>query len=87
MALPEDQPTPADVKRISAVLQAADVHGLLSEPGGGSAVLQALASDLKLRLEVFDPLELVPADAQRTPELYLQVMRQNGEAVAATFQP
>ena len=87
VALPEDQPTPADVKRISAVLQAADVHGLLSEPGGGSAVLQALASDLKLRLEVFDPLELVPADAQRTPELYLQVMRQNGDAVAATFQP
>ena len=87
VALPEDQPTPADVKRISALLQAADVHGLLSEPGGGSAVLQALASDLKLRLEVFDPLELVPADAQRTPELYLQVMRQNGDAVSATFQP
>ena len=53
----------------------------------GAVLLQALASDLKLRLEVFDPLELVPADAQRTPELYLQVMRQNGEAVAATFQP
>jgi len=50
-------------------------------------VLQALAIDLKLRLEVFDPLELVPANAQRTPELYLQVMSQNGEAVAATFQP
>lgn len=87
VALSEDQPTPADVKRISALLQAAGVHGLLSEPGGGSAVLQALASDLKLRLEVFDPLELVPANAQRTPELYLQVMSQNGEAVAATFQP
>ena len=51
-----------------------------------TAALQSLAKDLNLRLEVFDPLELVPEAAKRTPELYIQVMRSNGEAVKATMK-
>ena len=48
--------------------------------------MQSLAKDLNLRLEVFDPLELVPEAAKRTPELYIEVMRSNGEAVKATMK-
>jgi len=87
VTLPEDQPSPADVQRINKVLQEAQIAGVLTEPGGGSAALQALAKDLDLRLEVFDPLELVPEAAKRTPELYITVMRSNGEAVVATMKP
>ena len=87
VTLPEDQPTPADVKRVSAALKQAKAKAVLTEPGGGSAALQALAKDLDLPLEVFDPMELVPADQQRTPQLYVKMMQSNGAAVAATFQP
>ena len=86
VTLPEDQPSPADVQRINEVLKANKIAGVLTEPGGGSAALQSLAKDLNLRLEVFDPLELVPAAAKRTPELYIEVMRSNGEAVRATMK-
>ena len=86
VTLPEDQPTPADVQRINEVLKANKIAGVLTEPGGGSAALQSLAKDLNLRLEVFDPLELVPDKAKRTPELYIEVMRSNGEAVKATMK-
>ena len=86
VTLPEDQPSPADVQRINKVLKANKIAGVLTEPGGGSAALQSLAKDLNLRLEVFDPLELVPAAAKRTPELYIEVMRSNGEAVKATMK-
>ena len=86
VTLPEDQPSPADVQRINEVLKANKIAGVLTEPGGGSSALQSLAKDLNLRLEVFDPLELVPAAAKRTPELYIEVMRSNGEAVKATMK-
>ena len=86
VTLPEDQPSPADVQRINKVLKANKIAGVLTEPGGGSAALQSLAKDLNLRLEVFDPLELVPDKAKRTPELYIEVMRSNGEAVKATMK-
>ena len=87
VTLPEDQPTPADVQRVSAALKQAKANAVLTEPGGGSAALQSIAKDLDLSLEVFDPMELVPADQQRTPQLYVKVMQSNGAAVAATFQP
>ena len=86
VTLPEDQPSPADVQRINQVLKANNIVGVLTEPGGGSAALQSLAKDLNLRLEVFDPLELVPEASKRTPELYIEVMRRNGEAVKATMK-
>lgn len=86
VTLPEDQPSPADVQRINQVLKANNIAGVLTEPGGGSAALQSLAKDLNLRLEVFDPLELVPEASKRTPELYIEVMRRNGEAVKATMK-
>ncbi len=86
VTLPEDQPSPADVQRINKVLKENKIAGVLTEPGGGSAALQSLAKDLNLRLEVFDPLELVPEAAKRTPELYIEVMRGNGEAVKATMK-
>ena len=86
VTLPEDQPSPADVQRINKVLKDNKIAGVLTEPGGGSAALQSLATDLNLRLEVFDPLELVPEAAKRTPELYIEVMRSNGDAVKATMK-
>ena len=86
VTLPEDQPSPADVQRINQVLKANNIAGVLTEPGGGSAALQSLAKDLNLRLKVFDPLELVPEASKRTPELYIEVMRRNGEAVKATMK-
>lgn len=86
VTLPEDQPSPADVQRINQVLKANNIAGVLTEPGGGSAALQSLAKDLNLRLKVFDPLELVPEASKRTPKLYIEVMRRNGEAVKATMK-
>jgi len=87
VTLPSDQPTPADVQRVSAALKQANVNGILAEPGGGSSALQALANDLDLSLSVFDPMELVPAEQQRIPSLYINVMQSNGAAVTSTLQP
>lgn len=87
VTLPSDQPTPADVQRVSAALKQANVNGVLTEPGGGSSALQALANDLDLSLSVFDPMELVPAEQQRIPSLYINVMQSNGAAVTSTLQP
>lgn len=87
VTLPDDQPTPADVQRVSAALKQANVSGILTEPGGGSSALQALANDLDLSMGVFDPMELVPADQKRIPSLYIKVMQSNGAAVTSTLQP
>ena len=62
-------------------------RSLACSPSLVAAVLRCSRwPSLNLRLEVFDPLELVPEASKRTPELYIEVMRSNGEAVKATMK-
>ncbi|NEO85129.1 MAG: zinc ABC transporter solute-binding protein [Spirulina sp. SIO3F2] len=79
--VPEENPTPEDVKRVIKTTKAEDLKALLTEPQG-EEVFQALAQDLGVEVVVFDPLETGATDA---PEEYLRIMRQNLASLEAAF--
>jgi zinc transport system substrate-binding protein len=87
VVLPDDQPTPGDLQRMSALIKQERVYGVLKEPGRGRDALNVLAADLTLKRSVFDSLEQVPAGESVVPDLYERVMRRNAQAVIKTLQP
>jgi len=83
--LPGRNPSAADLQRVVGVVQAAGVRALLVEPQNGAGSFRALATDLKLPLLPFDPIETAsPADSER-PAHYLEAMRRNGASVLESF--
>ncbi|MEB3265671.1 MAG: zinc ABC transporter substrate-binding protein [Cyanobacteriota bacterium] len=76
--LPEQNPSPADLKRVASQVKASQLKALLSEPQIGNRSFNALAQDLGVRVAVFDPLETASEGASRDPATYLTVMRRNG---------
>ncbi|APD49619.1 zinc ABC transporter substrate-binding protein [Synechococcus sp. CS-602] len=83
---PELNPTPADLQRVSQLVEQTELKTLLSEPQEGRQSFNALAADLGVKIGVFDPLETGPAEAGK-PGYYLSQMRRNGKALAAAFAP
>jgi zinc transport system substrate-binding protein len=83
--LPEENPSPADVRRVIQTAQASNLKTLLTEPQVGPAVFTAVAQDLKVQVSVFDALESGGAEAMR-PQAYLQTMRQNLQNLKSAFQ-
>ena len=59
--VPEQNPTPEDLRRVSDRVRASSLRTLLSEPQEGSRSFNALAADLGVKLSVFDPMETGPA--------------------------
>jgi zinc transport system substrate-binding protein len=55
--VPEDNPSPADVKRIVDTVKATNLKTLLAEPNGGAEAFAALAKDLNVRVSTFDTME------------------------------
>lgn len=86
VGLPEENPAPADVKRVLETAQAENLKVLLTEPQAGDGQFAALAKDLEVRVSSFDPIETSPEQGLE-PDYYLKTMRQNVENLKAAFEP
>jgi zinc/manganese transport system substrate-binding protein len=83
--VPELNPTPADLERVSAEVKRSDLKALLSEPQEGERSFNALAADLGVPISVFDPLETGSAEAANDPDTYARVMRRNVAQLVQAF--
>ncbi|MDY7013475.1 MAG: zinc ABC transporter substrate-binding protein [Cyanobacteriota bacterium] len=76
--VPEENPSPEDVRRIIETAEAENAQALLTEPQVGEKAFAPLAEDLKVRTSVFDPLETGDTAASE-PDYYFTIMRQNAD--------
>jgi zinc transport system substrate-binding protein len=82
--VPEDNPSPDDVKRIVDTVKATNLKTLLAEPQGGEDAFAALAKDLNVRVSTFDSMETGGSDALQ-PDHYITTMRQNVKTLKTAF--
>ncbi len=82
--IPETNPSPEDVRRVSQAVQQANLRAILTEPQANESALAALAEDLNVKLSQFDPIETGPTDAV-TPQYYLKTMRTNAQNLLVAF--
>lgn len=85
VGIPEENPSPEDVKRVMETVQAEGLKTILTEPQAGQESFEAIANDLNINVSTFDPLETGPAEAVQ-PDYYLATMRQNVENLVASFE-
>jgi zinc transport system substrate-binding protein len=83
--VPEEKPSPADVKRVIQTAQASQLKTLLAEPSVGPEAFAAVAQDLNVRISIFNSLETGDTEAM-APQTYLQTMRQNLQNLKSAFQ-
>jgi zinc/manganese transport system substrate-binding protein len=84
--VPELNPTPADLQRVSNAVKRSQVQALLTEPQEGERSLyRTLANDLGVEISVFDPLGTGSEEDSRDPSTYLRVMRSNAENLRQAF--
>lgn len=82
--VPEANPSPEDVKRVTTEVQESNLRTILTEPQAGESAFTALAKDLNVQISTFDPIETGPAEALN-PDYYLTIMRQNVENLVTAF--
>jgi zinc/manganese transport system substrate-binding protein len=82
--VPEENPSPDDVKRVIDTVKTTNLKTLLTEPQQGKDAFSALAKDLKVQISTFDPMETGGAEATQ-PDYYLTTMRQNVKALVSAF--
>ena len=75
--LPEMNPSPADLQRVSAQVKSSGLKALLTEPQEGNRSFNALAKDLGVNIVEFNPLETGSAESAKLPDTYFEVMRSN----------
>ena len=75
--VPELNPSPADLQRVTAEVRQTQLKALLSEPQEGQRSFNALAKDLGIKISVFDPLETGSDQSASDPQTYFVVMRRN----------
>jgi zinc/manganese transport system substrate-binding protein len=85
VGIPEENPSPEDVKRVMETVQAEGLKTILTEPQAGQESFDAIANDLNISVSVFDPLETGPSDSIQ-PDYYITAMRQNAENLVASFE-
>ena len=83
--IPEENPSPEEVKSVINTVKAKGIKTLLSEPQAGENSFSALAKDLDVSISVFDPIETGSSEALE-PDYYLEVMRQNTENLVSGFE-
>jgi len=83
--VPELNPSPADLQRVAAAVKSSQLKALVSEPQEGNRSFNALASDLGVKVVVFDPLETASEQAAADPATYLSVMRRNAADLRQAF--
>ena len=85
VGIPEENPSPDDVKRVMETVQAEGLKAILTEPQAGKESFDAIAGDLDIGVSVFDPLETGDSEAVQ-PEYYLTTMNQNVDGLVASFE-
>ena len=83
--VPEMNPTPADLQRVSNLVEESQLKALLSEPQEGDRSFNALADDLGVNIVTFDPLETGSEEASKQPDTYFKVMGRNVAALIKSF--
>jgi zinc/manganese transport system substrate-binding protein len=83
--IPEENPSPEDVKRVMDTVQASNLKTILTEPSAGKDVFGALAKDLGIQVGMFNPLEVGGPESVQ-PNYYLSTMRQNTANLVTSFQ-
>jgi zinc/manganese transport system substrate-binding protein len=82
--IPEENPAPADVKRVTDAVEEANLKAILTEPQAGENTFAALAKDLNVKIGTFNPIETGGPEALE-PEYYLTTMRQNVQSLVTAF--
>ncbi|NDJ54400.1 MAG: zinc ABC transporter solute-binding protein [Chloroflexi bacterium] len=85
VGIPEESPSPEDVKQVMETVQAEGLKTIMTEPQAGQESFDAIANDLDIGVSVFDPLETGPAEAIQ-PDYYLTTMRQNADNLVTGFE-
>ena len=85
VTLPEQNPSPQDMLRVSQIVRSSGLKALLSEPQRGAQSFNALARDLGVRVSVFDPLETASQQQSLDPSTYITVMRANVRALLSAL--
>ena len=83
--VPELNPSPADLQRVTDAVKQSQLKALLSEPQEGNRSFNALAGDLGVKVAEFDPLETASEAASRDPATYFKVMRANVAQLRQAF--
>ncbi|NJO12075.1 MAG: zinc ABC transporter solute-binding protein [Leptolyngbyaceae cyanobacterium SL_1_1] len=83
--VPEENPSPEDVKRVMDTVQASNLKTILTEPTAGEDAFGALAQDLGIQVGMFNPLEVGGSDSVQ-PDYYLSTMRQNATNLVTSFE-
>ncbi|MFW6360050.1 MAG: metal ABC transporter solute-binding protein, Zn/Mn family, partial [Chroococcales cyanobacterium] len=83
--IPEENPSPEEVKSVINTVKAKGIKTLLSEPQAGDSSFAALAKDLDVNISVFDPIETGSSETLQ-PDYYLETMRQNTENLVSGFK-
>jgi len=82
--IPEENPAPGDVKRVTDAVEEANLKALLTEPQAGENAFAALAEDLNVEISTFDSLETGSPEALE-PNYYITTMRQNVQDLVSAF--
>ena len=85
VGIPEQSPSPEDVKRVMDTVQSQGLKTILTEPQAGESAFESIANDLDIAVSVFDPVATGSPDAI-APGHYFTVMRQNSENLAIAFE-
>jgi zinc transport system substrate-binding protein len=83
--VPEDNPSPEDVKRVMDTVQASNLKTILTEPSAGEDAFGAIAKDLGIQVGIFNPLEVGGPESVQ-PDYYLTTMRQNAANLVTSFE-
>lgn len=82
--VPEENPSPEDVKRVTDEVQESNLKAILTEPQAGENAFASLAKDLNVQISTFDPLETGGPEALE-PNYYITIMRQNVQGLVTAF--
>jgi zinc/manganese transport system substrate-binding protein len=85
VGIPEENPSPEDVKRVMETVQAEGLKTIMTEPQAGQESFDAIANDLNIKVSTFDPIETGSAEAIQ-PQHYLTTMRQNAANLVSSFE-
>ena len=84
VGVPEENPSPNDVKRVLETAQNSGLKTLLTESEASAATFQAVAKDLGVGVSAFQPNE-VGGPESLEPDYYFTVMRENTANLVAAF--
>lgn len=82
--VPEENPSPEDVKRVTDEVMESNLKAILTEPQAGENAFSSLAADLNVKISIFDPLENGGPDAT-DPSYYITTMRQNVKSLVSAL--